>query len=65
MEMSFAGEEDVMSEIERLLRALWYRVLDQKLPTTFPRMTYQEAMAYYGSDKPDLRYEAKAYLLFP
>ncbi|KAJ4384013.1 aspartate--tRNA ligase msd1 [Didymella sp. IMI 355093] len=59
MEMSFAAEEDIMAEIERLLRALWFRVLKQKIPETFPRMTYQEAMASYGSDKPDLRYNSK------
>ncbi|KAH7402408.1 aspartyl-tRNA synthetase [Pyrenochaeta sp. MPI-SDFR-AT-0127] len=59
MEMSFAGEEDIMAEIEKLLRGLWYKVLKQKIPSTFPRMTYQEAMASYGSDKPDLRYAAK------
>ncbi|KAF3004283.1 hypothetical protein E8E13_008481 [Curvularia kusanoi] len=59
MEMSFAAEEDIMAEIERLLRALWYRILKQKLPEKFQRMTYQEAMASYGSDKPDLRYDSK------
>jgi aspartyl-tRNA synthetase len=59
MEMSFAGEEDIMAEVERLLRALWYKVLEKQLPTTFPRMTYNEAMASYGSDKPDLRFQAK------
>lgn len=59
MEMSFAAEEDIMAEIERLLRSLWYKVLKQKVPETFPRMTYHEAMASYGSDKPDLRYDSK------
>ncbi|KAF1365895.1 hypothetical protein EJ07DRAFT_160975 [Lizonia empirigonia] len=59
MEMSFAGEEDIMAEVERLLRALWYRILKQKIPETFPRMTYHDAMASYGSDKPDLRYNSK------
>jgi aspartyl-tRNA synthetase len=60
--MSFAGEEDVMTEIEKLLRNLWYRVLKKQMLPTFPRMTYQEAMASYGSDKPDLRYQAKVYV---
>jgi aspartyl-tRNA synthetase len=59
MEMSFAGEEDIMWEIERLLRTLWYKVLKQKIPEKFPRMTYHDAMASYGSDKPDLRYKSK------
>lgn len=61
MEMSFAGEEDVMSEIEKLLRVLWYKGLKQPLPKTFPVMTYQKAMSLYGSDKPDLRYKAKVH----
>lgn len=64
MEMSFAGEEDVMAEIEKLLRDLWFKVLKQQIPSTFPRMTYQEAMASYGSDKPDLRYAAKVCSLY-
>lgn len=59
MEMSFANEEDVMREIERLLRKLWQRVLNLKTPENFPRITYHDAMASYGSDKPDLRYESR------
>jgi aspartyl-tRNA synthetase len=59
MEMAFAGEEDVMAEIEQLLRNLWYKVLKRKVPTKFDRMTYQEAMSSYGSDKPDLRFKSK------
>lgn len=56
MEMSFAGEEEVMAETEKLLRHLWYKLLRKQTPETFPRMTYQNAMSSYGSDKPDLRY---------
>lgn len=59
MEMSFAGEEDVMAETERLLKDLWLQVLNVQTPEKFPRMTYHDAMASYGSDKPDLRYESK------
>lgn len=59
MEMSFAGEEDVMAEVEKLLRNLWYKVLNKEAPTPFRRMTYHDAMASYGVDKPDLRYKAK------
>ncbi|KAF1833792.1 hypothetical protein BDW02DRAFT_569657 [Decorospora gaudefroyi] len=58
MEESFASEEDIMRETERLLKELFYKDLEGD-PGTFPRMTYQEAMASYGSDKPDLRCEAK------
>jgi aspartyl-tRNA synthetase len=61
MEMSFAGEEDVMASIERLLRTLWYKILKQQIPEKFPRMTYHDAMASYGSDKPDLRYQSKVH----
>lgn len=60
MEMAFAGEEDVMAVIETLLRRLWQRILKLKTPEVFPRMTYHEAMALYGSDKPDMRFESKA-----
>ncbi|KAL1796252.1 hypothetical protein ACET3X_004792 [Alternaria dauci] len=63
MEMSFAGEEDVMNETESLLRELWYKVLKQKTPEEFQRMKYQTAMARYGSDKPDLRFEAQIHTI--
>jgi len=56
VEMSFVSEEDIMSTIEgllsRIIKAI--RHVDVKIP--FPRMTYQDAMNCYGSDKPDLRY---------
>lgn len=55
IEMSFAAEEDVMAHIESLLKKLWKTSLDIDLPSTFQRMTYQEAMSMYGSDKPDVR----------
>ncbi|KAI4647012.1 uncharacterized protein J4E78_008984 [Alternaria triticimaculans] len=63
MEMSFANEEDVMHETEALLRDLWYKVLGIKKERKFARMTYQEAMAAYGSDKPDLRFKAKIHTI--
>ncbi|KAF2007171.1 hypothetical protein P154DRAFT_479822 [Amniculicola lignicola CBS 123094] len=56
VEMAFAAEEDVMSDMEGLLRKLWRSCLDLTLPEVFRRMTYQEAMAKYGVDKPDLRF---------
>ena len=55
LEMGFATAEDVMSVIERLLITLWKQMLDIDLPFPFPRMSYHEAMATYGSDKPDTR----------
>ncbi|RMZ72128.1 hypothetical protein GMOD_00007125 [Pyrenophora seminiperda CCB06] len=59
MEMSFAGEEEVMAETEQLLRAIWRVDMGESFPEKIPRVTYQEAMASYGSDKPDLRFETK------
>lgn len=54
--MSFATGEDVMKCIEDLVRRLWAELLDVKsLPSKFPRMSYSDAMAKYGSDKPDIR----------
>lgn len=59
MEMSFAGEEEVIKETEQLITAVWNHVIGRRLPKVFPRMTYHEAMASYGSDKPDLRFKTK------
>ncbi|EOD52850.1 putative aspartyl-trna synthetase protein [Neofusicoccum parvum UCRNP2] len=56
MEMSFATGKDVMKCIEDLVRRLWAELLGvQTLPQKFPRMSYNDAMAKYGSDKPDIR----------
>ncbi len=54
--MSFAGEAEVMATVEALIRRLWATCLKVDiLSTAFPRMTYQDAMSTYGSDKPDIR----------
>ncbi|KAL1634325.1 aspartate--tRNA ligase msd1 [Neofusicoccum ribis] len=56
MEMSFATGKEVMKCIEDLVRRLWAELLGvQKLPQKFPRISYNDAMAKYGSDKPDIR----------
>jgi len=55
IEASFVGQDDIMALTEGLLRALWAEVGHQ-VPATFQRMTYADAMARYGSDRPDLRY---------
>ncbi|WP_292656576.1 aspartate--tRNA ligase [Nitratifractor sp.] len=57
VEMSFCDQEKVIEVAERLIRDIW-AACDQweKLPAHFPRMTYDEAMEKYGSDKPDLRF---------
>jgi aspartyl-tRNA synthetase len=54
IEMSFVEEDDVIALAEDVLRAVW-RVGGHEIDTPIPRMTYAEAMARYGSDKPDLR----------
>ena len=55
MEAGFVDEEAVMGAAERMMRALFREVLATELPDPFPRMPYAEAMARFGSDKPDLR----------
>ncbi|MGC5585807.1 aspartate--tRNA ligase [Ornithinimicrobium sp. W1665] len=54
VEMSFVDQDDVIELGEALARAVW-GVQGIELDTPFPRMTYAEAMARYGTDKPDLR----------
>ena len=56
MEMSFVGEEDVMAISEGMIAKLFKDVLDIDVNPPFPRMTYAEAMARYGLDRPDLRF---------
>ncbi len=55
LEMSFVEEEDVFSIIERMLKEVWKKVLNKDLKIPFQRMTYDQAMKKYKSDKPDLR----------
>jgi aspartyl-tRNA synthetase len=59
IEMSFIEEKHVQSLIERLLHYVFDKVLGQQLAIPFKRLTYDEAFAAYGSDKPDLRYGLK------
>jgi aspartyl-tRNA synthetase len=54
IEMSFVEQDDVIALSEDILRALW-RLVGHDIATPIPRMTYAEAMARYGTDKPDLR----------
>jgi len=55
IEMSFVGQEDVMGLAEGMIRHACGAAADVALPDPLPRLTYAEAMARYGSDKPDLR----------
>jgi len=57
LEMSFVEQEDILHLIEELFTQLVQQVTPQKkVLSPFPRLTYDEAMARYGTDKPDLRY---------
>jgi aspartyl-tRNA synthetase len=57
-EMSFITQEDILNMFEGLVRHLFKTVKKIDLPT-LTRMTYDNAMKYYGSDKPDIRFEMK------
>ena len=57
LEMSFVDREDVMSQAERMISSVFRATLGIELTVPFPRLTYQQAMDRYGSDKPDLRLE--------
>jgi aspartyl-tRNA synthetase len=57
-EMSFITQEDILSMFEGLVRHLFKTVKNIDMPSV-PRMTYDEAMKFYGSDKPDTRFEMK------
>jgi aspartyl-tRNA synthetase len=56
IEMSFVSEDDVFRVVEGLFASIWQETLGVKVPTPFLRITYDEAMKTYGSDKPDLRF---------
>lgn len=60
MELSFVGQEDILRHLEKLFKYLFKQCMDMELPP-FKRMTWQEAMDVYGSDKPDLRFEMPIY----
>ncbi|ADH86707.1 aspartate--tRNA ligase [Desulfurivibrio alkaliphilus] len=56
MELSFVGEEEVMAVAEGMMKALFAATLGRELAPPFPRMTYAEAMARFGTDRPDTRF---------
>ena len=56
MELSFVDIDDVIETNEKLLSRLWKEILGVEIPLPIPRMSWQEAMDRYGSDKPDTRF---------
>ncbi|MDO4545379.1 MAG: aspartate--tRNA ligase [Bacillota bacterium] len=56
MEMSFVDQDDVMEVQEGYLKRVFKELKGIDIETPFPRMTYEEAMRRYGSDKPDIRF---------
>ncbi len=59
LEMSFVDTEDVYTMAEGYVKRLFKEVMDIDIPTPLPRLTYNEAMESYGSDKPDTRFDMK------
>lgn len=58
-EMSFVEREDILNTFEGLAKSLFKNVLGKEFGEAFPRMSYADAMEYYGSDKPDIRFDMK------
>jgi aspartyl-tRNA synthetase len=57
IEMSFVGREDVLAATEGLLGYVFKKTLNRELPPRFTRLTFEEALEQYGTDKPDLRFD--------
>lgn len=57
MEMSFVDEEDIFNLVEQMIAEIFLAAGQQEIALPIPRLTYQEAMSKYGSDKPDLRFD--------
>lgn len=56
IEMSFVGEDDVMTMSEELMQEIFQSVLDIEVKLPFPQLTYEEALSRFGLDKPDIRF---------
>jgi aspartyl-tRNA synthetase len=63
LEMSFVTEDEVYGIIEEMMAAIFARAIGVDLPTPFPRISYDDAMNLYGSDKPDLRFACPMHTL--
>jgi aspartyl-tRNA synthetase len=58
-EMSFVEQEDILNTFEGMTKHLFKTIKNVDIDYTFPRLSYADAMKYYGSDKPDTRFEMK------
>jgi len=56
MEMSFVDEDDIYAVVEGMMARIMKEILDIEVETPFPRLSYDTAMAKYGTDRPDLRF---------
>ncbi|TPX60638.1 hypothetical protein SpCBS45565_g07447 [Spizellomyces sp. 'palustris'] len=65
LEMSFVSMEDIMELMEGLISELWAQVANHKVTIPLQKMSYEEAMKKYGSDKPDTRYDMEIHDLTP
>ena len=57
IEMSFVDKEDVLKLTEGMMQHIFSRTMAVNLPTEFKRLTYYDSMNFYGTDKPDLRFD--------
>lgn len=57
LEMSFVDTDDIIECLEGFIKRLYKEILNVDIETPLPRLTYDEAMSRYGSDKPDTRFE--------
>jgi len=55
IETSFIDEEEIMTLTENMMREIFSKTLNVELPSPFPRMSYDDAIRRFGSDKPDMR----------
>jgi aspartyl-tRNA synthetase len=56
LEISFADMEDIFGLVEGMYKNVWKKVLGMELPTPFPRISLEDALARYGTDAPDMRF---------
>ncbi|WP_408954817.1 aspartate--tRNA ligase [Natroniella sp. ANB-PHB2] len=55
LETSFMSQEEILGLVEKMMKEI-FTIVDLEVPTEFPRMTYQEAIERYGTDRPDTRF---------